>query len=66
MVHKFFVAFIPIFVAIDAIGLVAVFMGLAGDTPREQRQRLLRGVRQRRVGARDVEVACSPPLISRI
>ena len=39
MVHKFFVAFIPIFVAIDAIGLVAMFMGLAGDTPREQRQR---------------------------
>ncbi|MGC2626968.1 MAG: MarC family protein [Candidatus Udaeobacter sp.] len=39
MVHKFFVAFIPIFVAIDVIGLVAVFMGLAGDTPREQRQR---------------------------
>ena len=39
MIHKFFVAFIPIFVAIDAIGLVAVFVGLAGDTPREQRQR---------------------------
>src|SRR6476620_1753458 len=39
MVHKFFVAFIPIFVAIDAVGLVAVFMGLAGDTPREERQR---------------------------
>jgi multiple antibiotic resistance protein len=39
MVHKFFVAFIPIFVAIDPIGLVAVFMGLAGDTPREERQR---------------------------
>src|SRR6266568_379618 len=39
MVHKFFVAFIPIFVAIDAVGLVAMFMGLAGDTPREQRQR---------------------------
>ena len=39
MVHKFFVAFIPIFVAIDVVGLVAVFMGLAGDTPREQRQR---------------------------
>src|SRR3954469_10187710 len=39
MVHKFFVAFIPIFVAIDAVGLVALFMGLAGDTPREQRQR---------------------------
>jgi multiple antibiotic resistance protein len=39
MVHKFFVAFIPMFVAIDAIGLVAMFLGLAGDTPREQRQR---------------------------
>jgi multiple antibiotic resistance protein len=39
MIHKFFVAFIPIFVAIDAVGLVAMFMGLAGDTPREQRQR---------------------------
>src|SRR5213595_247818 len=39
MVHKFFVAFIPIFVAIDAVGLVAMFMGLAGDAPREQRQR---------------------------
>ena len=39
MVHKFFVAFIPIFVAIDPIGLVAVFMGLSRDTPREQRQR---------------------------
>ena len=39
MVHKFFVAFIPIFVSIDAIGLVAMFLALAGDTPREQRQR---------------------------
>ena len=39
MIHKFFVAFIPIFVAIDPIGLVAVFMGLAGSASREQRQR---------------------------
>lgn len=39
MIHKFFVAFIPIFVAIDPIGLVAMFLGLAGNTPREQRQR---------------------------
>ena len=39
MVHKFFVAFIPIFVAIDAVGLVALFMGLAGDAPREKRHR---------------------------
>jgi multiple antibiotic resistance protein len=39
MVHKFFVAFIPIFVAIDPIGLVAVFMGLAGNSEREQRHR---------------------------
>ncbi len=39
MAHKFFVAFIPIFVAIDPIGLVALFMGLAGNASREQRQR---------------------------
>src|SRR5438034_9535739 len=38
MLHNFFVAFIPIFVAIDAVGLVAMFMGLAGDAPREHRQ----------------------------
>src|SRR5215467_14874008 len=38
MTHKFFIAFIPIFVAIDPIGLVAVFMGLAGNASREQRQ----------------------------
>ena len=39
MIHKFFAAFIPIFVAIDPIGLVALFMGLAGNASREQRQR---------------------------
>ena len=39
MVHKFFVAFIPIFVAIDPVGLVAVFIGLAGNSAREQRHR---------------------------
>ena len=39
MLHKFFVTFIPIFVAIDPIGLVAVFMGLAGNSARQQRQR---------------------------
>src|SRR5260370_14848470 len=39
MIHKFFVAFIPIFVAIDPIGLVAVFMGLAGSALREERHR---------------------------
>ena len=38
MIHRFFVAFIPIFVAIDPIGMVAVFMGLAGNASREQRQ----------------------------
>jgi multiple antibiotic resistance protein len=39
MVHNFFVAFIPFFVAIDVVGLVAMFMGLAGDAPREQRHK---------------------------
>src|SRR5713226_5569406 len=39
MIEKFFLAFIPIFVAIDPIGLVAVFMGLGTSASREQRQR---------------------------
>src|SRR5438067_5118024 len=39
MVHKFFVAFIPIFVAMYAVGLVPIVMGLAADAPREHRQR---------------------------
>jgi len=39
MIHKFFVAFIPLFVAIDPSGLVAMFMGLAGNASREHRQR---------------------------
>jgi multiple antibiotic resistance protein len=37
--EKFLVAFIPIFVAIDPIGLIAVFMGLAPNATREVRQR---------------------------
>ena len=36
--EKFLVAFIPIFVAIDPIGLIAVFMGLAPNATREVRQ----------------------------
>src|SRR5438094_6591933 len=39
MIQKFFLAFIPIFVAIDPIGLVAIFMGLASGASREQRNR---------------------------
>jgi multiple antibiotic resistance protein len=39
MVQKFFLAFIPIFVAIDPIGLVAIFTGLAASAPPEQRKR---------------------------
>ena len=38
-IEKFLLAFIPLFVAIDPIGLVAVFMGLAPNATREQRQR---------------------------
>jgi len=37
--EKFVVAFIPLFVAIDPIGLVACFMGLAPNASREHRQR---------------------------
>ena len=39
MIQKFFLAFIPIFVAIDPIGLVAIFMGLASSASSEQRKR---------------------------
>ena len=39
MMQKFFIAFIPVFVAIDPIGLVAVFMGLGTNASREDRRR---------------------------
>lgn len=39
MLNKFFLAFIPIFVAIDPIGLVALFMGLGTHAPSEQRSK---------------------------
>jgi hypothetical protein len=39
MLQKFFLAFIPIFVAIDPIGLVAIFTGLAANASPEQRRR---------------------------
>jgi multiple antibiotic resistance protein len=39
MIQKFFLAFIPIFVAIDPIGLIAIFTGLANGASREQQRR---------------------------
>ena len=39
LADKFFVAFIPVFVAIDPIGLVALFMGLGPSTSPQQRRR---------------------------
>jgi multiple antibiotic resistance protein len=39
MIEKFLRAFIPIFVAIDPIGLVAIFMGLGTKASSEDRQR---------------------------
>ncbi|MDQ6940816.1 MAG: MarC family protein [Verrucomicrobiota bacterium] len=36
--HKFLVAFIPVFVAVDAIGLVAIFLGLSGSVDSQKRQ----------------------------
>jgi multiple antibiotic resistance protein len=39
MLQKFFLAIIPIFVAIDPIGLVAIFTGLAANASPEQRKR---------------------------
>jgi multiple antibiotic resistance protein len=39
VLKDFFLAFIPIFVAIDPIGLVAIFMGLGTSSPAEDRKR---------------------------
>jgi multiple antibiotic resistance protein len=39
MIEKFFLAFIPIFVAIDPIGLIAIFMGLGTSASSELRHR---------------------------
>jgi multiple antibiotic resistance protein len=39
VIEKFFLAFIPVFVAIDPIGLVAIFMGLGTSASREDRKR---------------------------
>ncbi|HEV3147347.1 MAG TPA: MarC family protein, partial [Chthoniobacterales bacterium] len=39
VIEKFLLAFIPIFVAIDPIGLVAIFMGLGTTASHEHRQR---------------------------
>jgi multiple antibiotic resistance protein len=38
LAEKFFVAFIPVFVAIDPIGLVALFMGLGPSASPQQRR----------------------------
>lgn len=39
MIEKFLLAFIPVFVAIDPIGLVAIFMGLGTSSSLEDRKR---------------------------
>jgi len=45
MTEKFLLAFIPIFVAIDAIGMVAIFIGLgAGISPARRQQEALLGI----------------------
>jgi multiple antibiotic resistance protein len=42
---KFIIAFIPIFVAIDAIGMVAIFIGLGAEVePRRRQQEALLGI----------------------
>ena len=45
LAEKFFVAFIPVFVAIDPIGLVALFMGLGPSaSPQQRKQQALLGI----------------------
>ena len=42
---KFLIAFIPIFVAIDAIGMVAIFIGLGANVePKRRQQEALLGI----------------------
>ena len=42
VVHKFLQAFIPMFVAIDPIGLAAIFLGLGQGVAAKQRQQIAR------------------------
>jgi len=45
LAEKFFVAFIPVFVAIDPIGLVALFMGLGpGASPQQRKHQAFLGI----------------------
>jgi multiple antibiotic resistance protein len=39
MLQKFFLAFIPVFIAVDPIGLVAIFIGLGTSASSEHRKR---------------------------
>jgi multiple antibiotic resistance protein len=41
-VHRFFLAFIPLFVAIDPVGMAAFFIGLTSNLSRERRRRITR------------------------
>jgi multiple antibiotic resistance protein len=41
VLETFFLAFVPIFVAVDAIGMVPIFMGIAGDLSKAERDRLI-------------------------
>ena len=42
---KFLVAFIPIFVAIDAVGMVAIFIGLGANVdPKRRQQEAILGI----------------------
>lgn len=45
MIEKFLLAFIPVFVAIDPIGLVAIFMGLGtGGSPENRKHQAFLGI----------------------
>lgn len=44
MIQKFLLAFIPVFVAIDPIGLVAIFMGLGSGSPENRKHQAFLGI----------------------
>ena len=42
MIKHYFLAFVPIFVAVDALGMLPVFMSLTHGMPKGQREKLIR------------------------
>src|SRR3990167_7443903 len=42
MLENYFLAFVPIFVAVDALGMIPVFMALTHGMPKNQKDKLIK------------------------